>query len=410
LPTGIAVKPCFYLCGFVNNDEDPIEKGSRLKWRYPTGKGTACAHCLRIWYGKVAHKGIDAQEYQDMVRSDRNELDMHHQWLESYYKRKIEGKKQAFDRSDCKKKTLKRRQRQGVQLFNDSDYLPIEEYVERFGDPNDPKNKRRGHKVIRVAGKKGVAFPREKGVPMTLRQYDVAEDVQDDHIEDGDESDAASSEQVDSKYEHMKKEFQDSMRSAVGGWSFADLLNSCSKPDNSAEDDADVTEDLEPKAPPVKRRRLCATVSDEGDALPRTTPSKRKAATTSSVAPAAKPHPHRTSAPKVPAAVASARASAAASSTAGSGGDAAPGGAATSTTASRGRKAITVEEYLEAQWPLWEAADEHTQFFNDRAEVTVRSVRRYIDKATVSYTQEKDPENKNRRSGWPRSAYRLLHI
>ena len=62
--------------------------------------------------------------------------------------------------------------------------------------------------------------------------------------------------------------------------------------------------------------------------------------------------------------------------------------------AGRGRKAITVEEYLDAQWKLWLEADEHSPFYNDRAEVTLRSIRRYIDKATVSFTQEKGPEKK----------------
>ena len=43
---------------------------------------------------------------------------------------------------------------------------------------------------------------------------------------------------------------------------------------------------------------------------------------------------------------------------------------------------------------MWTVADEHSPFFNDRAEVTLRSIRRYADKATVGAAQEKDPARK----------------
>ena len=74
-------------------------------------------------------------------------------------------------RSAKKHKLTKSQISDSALVMPDDDFYPLARYIARFGDPRDPKNRKRGHVVGYSHVHKGVIVPGDDGVgPWKLRR------------------------------------------------------------------------------------------------------------------------------------------------------------------------------------------------------------------------------------------------
>ena len=241
---------------------------------------------------------------------------------------------------------------------------------------------------------------------MTLRNEHADLHVQDDVLEDGNESDEVNECQVETKATHFRGEFQKSVSSLQEGWSLeklvADIAKTTAKT-TDAEGEASESEVLAQQSVRHKKKKLFQQVSDEG-ATPRVAAKKqslvrpmRNAARSTSKSRSRSPPPRRQDFSQAVRSKPSSKLT--------SGSQLAKNTLvepkvdsislkADDKGSKIGRKEITAQTYLETHWPLWEDSDEHTSFFSNRSDLAARVIRRFIDKSTVAVLQEKDEGKK----------------
>jgi len=103
-------------------------------------------------------------------------------------------------------------------IMPDDDFYPLARYIKKFGDPRDPKNRKRGHVVGYSQGHKGVIVPGDDGIgPWKLRRSLRSETKRDEDESLGSDSDAEQGAVAQQKFQDIVKQETDAYSSVAAG-------------------------------------------------------------------------------------------------------------------------------------------------------------------------------------------------
>ena len=173
-------------------------------------------------------KDADKAEFALMLSRDMDKLSSFHGLLNKFYVRIFSGNKHGLDRKErLAKKMLSDAKTATVECEAPSDdCLPFSEYEDAHGDPELPENKKRGHYVLELGGKKMVAMPkeRERGVPWKIKRKFANQLKREDVLEDGNEEEMADDDQADRRFDAEVATMQTDYARATSGSTLAALM------------------------------------------------------------------------------------------------------------------------------------------------------------------------------------------
>jgi len=233
---------CAFLCGDDSGAPDPAERLKqpkaelstlpRIKW----GRGKqqprftvkvdpgvrACWYCERL-FQKDRAEYDGRKDCQKCLGGDHKKLLAWKAKRDKLIKRHGTGLKKV---KGVKKQTLKQKTgRQQSLIPPKNPFLLYDIYVKKYGDPKDPKNKKRGHKVVEIDGIRGVSFPVPEDVPWELETRHVNETAHERTLMEqhsGDEEDF--SDEMEEKFEELKQEEEDFLAKATKGITYDELM------------------------------------------------------------------------------------------------------------------------------------------------------------------------------------------
>ena len=146
-------------------------------------------------------------------------------------------------------------------------------YTAKFGNPKSAENKKKGHKVVKVSGFRGVAVPgtTEKDVPWELeRKYTDGQNLTavEDEVGDGESEDFEG--QLQDKFDDLANDDQNSYEKNVVGLSFEEIMKQAAAEEEAGEEvDAAAQARADMKRVTVGTAAADGDASDDQDALPR---------------------------------------------------------------------------------------------------------------------------------------------
>ena len=143
------------------------------------------------------------------------------------------------------------------------DFWPWQRYVRRFGNPLSPKNRKRGHKVTRAHGHKGVVVPGDDGQGPWKLERAVGSKLAKDQEEDVGSTDG-DEELADNKFHDLKKEEEAAYRAAAAG-AMRDILALCALGDDESKQ---MDDDLKRKDRKKVAKRRAAKKKGDDEAGP----------------------------------------------------------------------------------------------------------------------------------------------
>ena len=254
-------KFCAFLCGTCHDDDSETDPSRPASWMHANGDGGACHACNRIFVCDCSHTE-ERPETIKRLKSDKDQLDAWTTKWRKFKDRKLQGKRGfAKNRNDdgVIKTKLKRKRTYKEELQPAADdYLPYKEYVDIYGDPSLPKNKKRGHRAKVVNGVKVVLMPPKKGTPGKLQRTIGAEIGTESLLHMDDEDEDVDMGVSDSKFDDLQQVKETARAAAATGISFEELM-------------------LQAASTPVENNDVDAGADDSGPSAKKiNTPSRRR--------------------------------------------------------------------------------------------------------------------------------------
>lgn len=168
----------FFMCGARSGDKDPVailidaSSTELIRWgrggtRSADGslvKGeTSCYACERTWACRFAiNYKNDRRQFKKAAKKEKTISDLFKSERLVFVRSGVDraGKCRFAKPTAVKKNILKTQTGASLRLIAPKDkFFLLEVYTRRFGNPKSKDNRAKGHRVVNIAGKSGVAVP-----------------------------------------------------------------------------------------------------------------------------------------------------------------------------------------------------------------------------------------------------------